>query len=90
MSTAAARQPSSFPSATGARSKNIRRPCPARLKARTPLANAAAGTSAIHGARKISNRPCARIAPHSGDTKKKTWPEPRRSSSGMDVPPPTT
>ena len=90
MSAAAVRQPRSLPSATGARSKKIRRPCPARLKARTPLAKAAAGRSAIHGARNTSNRPWTRIAPHSGDAKKNTWPEPRRSSSGMDVPPPTT
>src|SRR5207253_11216316 len=65
-------QPRSLPSATGARSKKIRRPCPARLKARTPLAKAAAGRSAIHGARNTSNRPWARIAPHSGRSEEHT------------------
>ena len=73
----AVRSESSFPSATGARSKNVRSPWPIRLKPSTALANAAAGTSAIQAALKISKRPCARIAPHSVVAKMNSLPPPR-------------
>src|SRR5438094_8542857 len=53
------------PSAIGVRSNIVRRPWPSTLKPKTALANAAAGTSAIHAELYTAKRPPARIAPHS-------------------------
>src|SRR5439155_7133378 len=53
------------PSAIGVRSNSARSPWPSTLKPKTALANAAAGTTAIHAELYTAKRPPGRIAPHS-------------------------